>query len=126
MGGSDNGPSEQWLPRETIEGLDERFSVRRATIEDLDDVLTVVLGGLSEDPKFDFRMPYRDQYPEDNRKWLRQEYEEYLEDTKKYALIVVTASDFNDKPIAVSIWDIAMAAPHLGGGMCGFPQQMIS
>ncbi|RYO99422.1 hypothetical protein DL764_006817 [Monosporascus ibericus] len=42
MGGGDCGPG-------------ERLTLRRATLGDLDDVLTVVLESLSDDPKFDYR-----------------------------------------------------------------------
>ena len=106
MGGGEHSP-------------DERLTLRRATMEDLDDVLEVVHGALSLDPKFNYRMPYRDQYPEDNHKWLRLEYTEYLAQPEKYALMMMTASDYNDKPIAICIWDYAMMEPHLGGGKLG-------
>ncbi|RYP61417.1 hypothetical protein DL769_007702 [Monosporascus sp. CRB-8-3] len=104
MGGGDCGP-------------DERLTLRRATLGDLDDVLTVVLEGLSGDPKFDYRFPHRDEYPDDNRKWLRQEYKEYLEQPEKYALMIMTASDNDDKPVSLAVWDISLAEPHLGGDL---------
>lgn len=105
MGGGEHSP-------------DERLTLRRATMEDLDAVLEVVHGALSEDPKFDYRMPYRDRYPEDHHKWLRLEYQEYLAQPEKYALMMMTASDYDDKPISICIWDYAMNEPHLGGGKC--------
>ncbi|RYP19781.1 hypothetical protein DL767_009587 [Monosporascus sp. MG133] len=68
-------------------GRDERLPLRRATLGDLDNVLAVVLEGLSGGPQFDYRFPHRDEYPDDNRKWLRQEYKEYLEQPEKYAFM---------------------------------------
>ncbi|RYP73977.1 hypothetical protein DL771_003288 [Monosporascus sp. 5C6A] len=104
MGGGDYGPH-------------ERLTLRRATLGDLDDVLTVALEGLSGDPKFDYRFPYREEYPEDHRKWLRQEYKEFLEQPEKYALMIMTASDNDDKPVSFAIWDIAIAEPHMGSDL---------
>ena len=99
---------------------DDRLTVRLATPEDLDDIMKVILEGLSDDPKFDYRFPNREKFPEDNRKWLTAEYKSYLENTSKYYFLVVTASDFDDKPIATAVWDYSLGAPDTAGGMSPF------
>jgi hypothetical protein len=96
--------------------LDKRLTVRKATLADLDAITTVAQEGFPDDPEFDYRFPYRHQYPEDNRRWVREEYREYLEQPEKYAVVVVTAKDNDDKPVALSVWDMKVLARHQGGG----------
>lgn len=95
---------------------DKRLTVREASLADLDDIATVAQDGFPDDPEFNYRFPYRCQYPDDNRHWIREEYREYLEQPNKYAVVVVTAADNNDRPVALSVWDLQVLTPHRGGG----------
>lgn len=95
---------------------DGRLVLRAATPEDLEDIATVAQEGFPDDPEFNYRFPYRDEYPGDNRKWILQEYKEYLEQPDKYAVNIVTASDNDDRAVALSVWDMSVSVAHQGGG----------
>jgi len=95
---------------------DKRLTVRKATLADLDDITTVAQAGFPDDPEFNYRFPLRHEYPEDNRHWVRQEYREYLEQPDKYAVVVITAEDNDNRPVALSVWDLKVLTPHQGGG----------
>ncbi|OTA57912.1 acyl-CoA N-acyltransferase [Hypoxylon sp. EC38] len=97
--------------------VDKRLALRTATLDDLEDIATVAQQGFPDDPEFDYRFPYRDEYPEDNRKWIVQEYREYLEQPDKYAVIIVTASDNDNKAVALSVWDIYISKAHQGSDL---------
>ncbi|KAI1135827.1 acyl-CoA N-acyltransferase [Hypoxylon sp. FL0543] len=96
---------------------DKRLALRAATPDDLEDIATVAQEGFPDDPEFDYRFPYRQEFPEDNRKWIVQEYREYLEQPDKYAVIIVTASDNDNKAVALSVWDISISKPHQGSDL---------
>ncbi|KAI1106394.1 acyl-CoA N-acyltransferase [Jackrogersella minutella] len=96
---------------------DKRLVRRPATLDDLEDIATVAQQGFPDDPEFDYRFPHRDKYPEDNRKWILQEYREYLEQPDKYEVIIVTAGDNNNKAVALSVWDISISKAHQGSGL---------
>ncbi|KAI1409962.1 acyl-CoA N-acyltransferase [Hypoxylon sp. FL1857] len=106
---------------------DKRLALRRATPDDLEDIATVAQEGFPDDPEFDYRFPYRQNFPEDNRKWIVQEYREYLEQPDKYAVIIVTASDNDNKAVALSVWDISISKAHRGSdlGVPDDPEQQI-
>ncbi|KAI1456476.1 acyl-CoA N-acyltransferase [Annulohypoxylon moriforme] len=99
---------------------DTRLVLRRATSDDLEDIATVAQEGFPDDPEFNYRFPYRGDYPEDNRKWILQEYREYLEQPDKYEVIIVTASDNDNKAVALSVWDISISKAHRGSDL-GIP-----
>ncbi len=92
------------------------FVVRTARLDDLDAITTVVQLGFPDDPQFNYRFPYRLKYPEDHWKWTRREYEGYLNQAEKYAVVVAATPDTEDKPIAVSVWDMAVETEATGGG----------
>ncbi|KAI4859664.1 hypothetical protein F4820DRAFT_155562 [Hypoxylon rubiginosum] len=96
---------------------DTRLALRAATLDDLEDIATVAQEGFPDDPEFNYRFPHRHDYPEDNRKWILQEYREYLEQPDKYAVNIVTASDNDDRAIALSVWDLSISRAHQGGDL---------
>ena len=95
---------------------DRSFEVRIATLQDLEDITGVAQKGFPDDPEFDYRFPRRHEYPEDNHKWIKQEYKEYLCQPEKYIVVIVTASDFGGRAVSLSVWDKAVSLPHQGGG----------
>ncbi|KAI0834246.1 acyl-CoA N-acyltransferase [Hypoxylon sp. FL0890] len=99
---------------------DKRLALRTATPDDLEDIATVAQEGFPDDPEFNYRFPYRQKFPEDNRKWIVQEYREYLEQPDKYAVIIITASDNDNKAVALSVWDISISKAHQGSDL-GIP-----
>lgn len=109
------------------------FALRAATKADLDAITSVVRDSFPDDPGCDYKFPRRREYADDFWKWTRREYEGYLDQPEKFAVLVVAASNGNgggdgddggigghgvaDKPIAVGVWDIAVETKPVGGGM---------
>lgn len=96
--------------------------LRKATKADLDDITRVAQAGFPDDPEFNYRFPHRDKWPEDSWKWTRREYEGYIEQPEKFAVLVVTASVATngkaaDRPIALAVWDLAVLTEPTGGGL---------
>lgn len=85
--------------------------MRQATKEDLEDLTTIAQAAFPDDPQWDYRFPYRDQYPKDNRNWTRRQYREYLDDPEKYLIMVITAPDaerpISGKPVALAVWNVS-------------------
>jgi hypothetical protein len=97
------------------------LELRFATKADLDDITDVARSGFPDDPEFDYRFPHRHEFPEDNRKWIRREYEQYLEQPEKFATLIVTATVVSDegvtrdRAISVGVWDISPMTKSTGG-----------
>ena len=112
--------SSEDLDFETID--DEPLSIRLAKAEDLDDLTDVAQISFPDDPEFDYRFPYRQDFPDDHRKWIRCEYEGYLAQPDKFAVLVVTVAVQSeemyttDKIIALAVWDMSVlkSAQHVG------------
>lgn len=113
------------------------FGLRTATKADLDAIFWIVQASFPDDPGCDYKFPYRDKYPDDFKKWTRLEYEEYLNQPEKFAVLVVTvphAADkgagggVTDKPVAIGVWDMSVETEPMGGGMnlCLFVIQAVS
>jgi len=114
-------------------GGQSQLVLRKATIDDLEDITTVAQEAFPDDPEWNYRFPYRDKYPEDNRKYTMIEYEEYIGQPEKYGVFVVTtprvgydktrrAAKTPDRPIAIGVWDIAVMTPQKGRGKQSSPQ----
>ena len=91
----------------------DKLHCRFATFDDLEDITTVAQQGFPDDPEFDYRFPRRTYFPGDNRSWIRKEYEEYLEQTEKFAVLVVTAptklkDEESRKSISLAVWDLSV------------------
>lgn len=101
------------------------LTLRAARKGDLDAITRIVQAGFPDDPGCDYKFPYRYQYLDDFRYWTRLEYEEYLDQPEKFAVLVVTtpaaeqgeaANEPADEPIAIGVWDIAVETNSTGGG----------
>ena len=100
---------------------DGKFTLRKANKSDLEDITTVAQAGFPDDPEFDYRFPKRDKYPEDNRKWIRREYQAYLEQPEKFTVMIITTPVEKDgqvasRAIALAVWDMAVLTEATGGG----------
>ncbi|KAH6722679.1 hypothetical protein BKA61DRAFT_651148 [Leptodontidium sp. MPI-SDFR-AT-0119] len=89
------------------------FTLRPATKDDLDEITRVHIAGFTEEPQVNYCYPFRHQYPQDHWKWTRHEYEQYLEQPKKYLVYVLDAPVENDgyvvvKPVALAVWNLAV------------------
>jgi hypothetical protein len=123
------------MPCETIDGSANSIIVKVATIDDLDDLTKIAQAGFPDDPEFDYRFPRRRKYPEDNWLWTRKEYEGYLNQPDKYAVLLATlpanesgeqngdhqqGPDLNrSQPISVAlaVWDTAVTIDSQVGGL---------
>lgn len=87
--------------------------LRAATRDDLDDITRIVQAGFPDDPEVNYRFPHREQYPADYMEWTRKEYENYLDQPKKFVVHLIEAPSESDgevvmKPAALAVWDIAV------------------
>lgn len=125
------------MPCETIDGSANSIVVKVATIDDLDELTKIAQAGFPDDPEFDYRFPYRQNYPEDNWSYTREEYEGYLNQPDKYAVLLATLPAANQKSdeqngdhkqdpeldrsqpisVALAVWDLAVTIESQVGGL---------
>ncbi|KAF5714752.1 hypothetical protein FGLOB1_3368 [Fusarium globosum] len=113
MGGGPISPSSKAIPNAAL-------TLRRATIDDLDDITWIAVNGLPDDPGTDYRFPYRDKYPGDFWKWTRIEHEELFQRPDKLVILVVTAPVLDDgevmhQPISYGVWDLKVTSDFIPG-----------
>jgi hypothetical protein len=84
------------------------FLIRKATIEDLDAIVDVALAAMPLDPQWNWRFPYRGQYPEDERLFTRTKFEEFLLSEDRWLVMVVEIPYDGGATVLVafSIWDL--------------------
>jgi GNAT superfamily N-acetyltransferase len=93
------------------------LSIRRATIEDLDSMVDIALAAMPQDPQWNWRFPYRLQFPEDTRRFTRMKYEEFLRNADGQWLVMLAdgreIDSLSPKAVAMAIWNIQnlLAAP---------------
>src|SRR3954470_17421440 len=58
--------------------MSSNLIIRNATTEDLDGITNVAVSGWPYDAQWNYRFPYREQYPEDHWKFTRIRYKQYL------------------------------------------------
>lgn len=117
MGGKPSRPDASSAP----------IKIRAAEKHDLDAITDIVKAGFPDDPGCDYKYPYRDKYSADFREWTRREYEEYLDQPDKFAVLVaIVAADAAgsavdqsqadlDRPIAYAVWNISVKTERTGG-----------
>uniref|UniRef100_A0A0D2XXH6 N-acetyltransferase domain-containing protein n=1 Tax=Fusarium oxysporum (strain Fo5176) TaxID=660025 RepID=A0A0D2XXH6_FUSOF len=113
MGGGPISPSSKLIPGAPL-------TLRRATIDDLDDITWICVNGSPDDPGTDYRFPYRDKYPEDFWKWTRIEHEELFERPDKLVILVVTAPVLDNgevvhQPVSYGVWDLKVTSDFIPG-----------
>lgn len=97
------------------------YSLRKAKKTDLDDITRIHILGFVKEPMDNYCYPFRFKYTEDHFKWMRREYEYYLDNPKKYLIHLAEAPEQPEravkrKPMALAVWNIAVLAkaPALG------------
>ncbi len=85
------------------------IQMRVATEADIDAIIDIAQAAMPDDPSYDYRYPYRDQYPEDNRYWTRQSYANFFKNPSKYLTLVMTVPDNENqagpgKPVSYAVW----------------------
>jgi hypothetical protein len=85
------------------------FSIRQATIADLGPIVDIVLAAMPMDPQWNWRFPYRTQYPEDERHGTMLKFQEFLLSTHQWVVMIAesTPEDADPRPIACAVWDLA-------------------
>jgi len=84
--------------------IDQELHMRQATLDDLDGITKLAIEAFPDDPERDYRFPYRHEYPEDQWKWTRVEYEGFLKQPECYDILVIEAGQ---KIVALGIWDVS-------------------
>ncbi|KAL6713796.1 hypothetical protein ACLMJK_008288 [Lecanora helva] len=85
--------------------------LREATVNDTGGINNVFLAAMPDCPSWNYRFPYREQYPEDHQKYNKDLIRRFLSpEYEDWVVIVIDdkdpASDSN-KVVAFAIWDIA-------------------
>ncbi|PVH73046.1 hypothetical protein DL98DRAFT_659661 [Cadophora sp. DSE1049] len=58
-----------------------KFNIRKATIEDVENITQIELATNPQLPSFHYVYPYADKYPEDTYKWTRESSQKFIENT---------------------------------------------
>ncbi|KAJ8130639.1 hypothetical protein O1611_g2984 [Lasiodiplodia mahajangana] len=96
------------------------YNLREANRDDLDRIAYIHLQGFSEEPMDNYCYPDRFKYKESHLKWLRKEYEYYLDNSNKYLVHVAEPAGHTERvphqPMALAVWNINVLAdvPALG------------
>ncbi|KAK7414947.1 hypothetical protein QQX98_006272 [Neonectria punicea] len=101
------------------------YTLRKANKGDLDDITRIHVEGFVQEPMDNYCYPLRFKYYEDHFKWMRTEYEYYLDNSHKYVVHVAEAPEQPDggdkgkQPMALAVWNTAVVAgaPTLDRGL---------
>ena len=84
--------------------------VRQARLSDLDCLTEICLAAMPMDPQWDWRFPFRKDFPEDTFFFTRAKYLEFLENTSGYWRVMVAELQSPSAqaaiPIAFAVWDV--------------------
>lgn len=88
------------------------MKIRLAEPTDIDDVLDIVIAARPQEPSWDYRYPYRLEYPEDHRYLNRLAFEFFLKPSHDDWLVTVVECPDNDNPAlsriaAFAVWDVS-------------------
>jgi hypothetical protein len=84
---------------------------RLALPADIDAVTNVILNAMPLDPQWDYRFPYRDQYPKDHYKFTRMLFEYFLDPSYDDWLVMVVEDTLRPgqpaEVVSFGVWDIS-------------------
>jgi hypothetical protein len=93
-----------------LERRSDMISIRRASRDDLDVIVDVIMAAMPMDPQWNWRFPRWREYPEDTRYFTTLKYDEFLQDVKNWLVMVAEAEDPTRRTkttvIAVAVWEI--------------------
>ena len=86
--------------------------IRTAGPTDLDNITDLAFAVLPEVPQYSYRFSYAKDYPDDQRKYLRIQLEQYLKpDSDDYHVMVVEAPSLSRPDsiqiVALAVWDLS-------------------
>jgi hypothetical protein len=92
--------------------------IRLASPQDIDSVTALFIKSLDDDENWDYRVPFRHEYPEDH--WRQQKsYVEFMvdevNDDFEVWILEVETSEASWKAVALSIWDVSYVNKRLHG-----------
>lgn len=76
------------------------MKLREATKADLDALTDIMIAAMPTDPAWDYRFPYRDDYPEHHRRCIKKLFEEAFE----AQATVLNVVEIEDYPVAYAVW----------------------
>ena len=90
------------------------MSIRKANMTDLDAMVDVCLAASPMDPKWDYRLRYREQYPEDTLRFTRKRLKTFLENEPGNWLVMVAElpsreDSSTSKVVAFAAWQLRPA-----------------
>lgn len=88
------------------------MSIWPRTLDDLGELVDLILVAMCDDPQWDYQVEHKAEYPEDHRKYMRIQYEKFLNvsyDDWQIMVVEEQATDLEPKRIvAVSVWDVSV------------------
>ncbi len=96
------------------------MAIRAANLSDIEGVVEVVLSAMPHDPQWDYRFPYRKEYPKEHLKYTKMLFECFLNQTwDDWQVMVVEAPSLEDrnvmKVVSISVWDVSFRNIHKHG-----------
>ena len=85
------------------------MTLRRGTPSDIDAVTGVIIETMPQDPQWNYRFPWRDQYPEDHYKYTRMLIKCFLEPAyPDWEVMVIEHNEQGGKQIvSFAVWNIS-------------------
>jgi hypothetical protein len=84
---------------------------RLALPADIEAVTNVIINAMPLDPQWDYRFPYRDQYPKDHYKFTRMLFEYFLDPSYDDWLVMVVEDSLRPgqptEVVSFGVWDIS-------------------
>ena len=87
-------------------------TIRRATVEDLDDMTDIMCTAMPMDPQWDYRFPRRREFPDDHRRCTRSMLDSLVNDdaNSRFVARVITIpcgeEGRRSKAVALAIWEL--------------------
>ncbi|KAM7200099.1 hypothetical protein V8F20_005520 [Naviculisporaceae sp. PSN 640] len=86
---------------------------------DVDAITNVIIQAMPLDPQWDYRFPWRHEFPEDHYKYTRMLFEYFLDPSYDDWLVMVVEDSFEpgDDPqiVAFGVWDVSFANKRIHG-----------
>jgi hypothetical protein len=80
-------------------GKANMVNIRWATPSDVDAVVDVVIQAMPYDPQWDYRFPYRKDFPDDHRKYTRMLYEQFADPSNDdWRILVIEVQQGDEEP----------------------------
>ena len=92
------------------EGSEEVMALRKATIDDLDDLTDIACAAFPMDPQWDYRFPHRKDFPQDHWNHTRMTYKNLLETSGNIVNLITVQTEKDGetvhRSIALAVWDL--------------------